>query len=81
MPKNCGFISAVSSEGVIRQRRLDSDEIWEFPVIGQRLTAVRILPGFVHSLENVSETENLVTVIWANEWFDPENTDTYSREV
>lgn len=72
---------AVSGEGVIRQRRLDSDEIWEFPVSGQRLTAVRILPGFVHSLENVSETENLVTVIWANEWFDPENTDTYSREV
>jgi len=71
----------VSGEGLIRQRQVDREEILDFPVTGNRMEAVRILPGYVHSIQNTSLTEDLVTVIWASEWFDPEKPDTVYEEV
>ena len=75
------YFVVVAGVGVIRQRRLGTDEVIEHRVSGQELTAVRILPGYTHNIENLSETENLVTVMWANECFDPEHPDTFSEEV
>lgn len=71
----------VSGRGMIRQRRLGTGEVLEFPVSGERLEAVYLLPGYTHSLINMSETEPLVTLIWANEPFDPGRPDTYWEEV
>lgn len=71
----------VSGRGLIRQRKLGSGEILEFPVSGERLEAVYLMPGYTHSLMNRSETEPLVTLMWANEPFDPERPDTYFEEV
>lgn len=71
----------VSGQGLIRQRKLGTEEVLEFPVSGDRLEAVYLLPGYTHSLMNRSETEPLVTLIWANEPFDPGRPDTYWEEV
>lgn len=71
----------VSGQGLIRQRKLGTGEVLEFPVSGDRLEAVYLLPGYTHSLMNRSETEPLVTLIWANEPFDPGRPDTYWEEV
>ncbi len=71
----------VSGHGLIRERRIGSDEVTELEVSGDRLQAVRMLPGYTHSIVNLSETEDLVTVMWANEMFDPEHPDTYFEEV
>ena len=75
------YFVVVAGEGVIRQRRLNTDEVIEHRVNGHALTAVRILPGYTHNIENLSETENLVTVMWANECFDPTKPDTFFEEV
>ena len=75
------YFVVVAGEGVIRQRRLNTDEVIEHRVNGRELTAVRILPGYTHNIENLSETENLVTVMWANECFDPTKPDTFFEEV
>ena len=75
------YFTVVAGHGVIRQRRLGSDEVIEYPVDGKRLTAVRILPGYAHCIENLSSTEDLVTVMWANECFDPAHPDTFREEV
>jgi UDP-2-acetamido-2,6-beta-L-arabino-hexul-4-ose reductase len=75
------YFVVVAGHGVIRQRRLGSEEVIEYPVSGDELTAVRMLPGYTHSIENTSDTENLVTVMWANECFDPARPDTFYEEV
>lgn len=71
----------LSGTGLVRQRKIGSDEVWEFPVSGDRPEAVYMLPGFTHSLVNLSETEDLITLMWANEVFDPEKPDTVSEPV
>ncbi len=67
-------------EGVIRFRKIDSQEIIEYNVSGDKLEVVDIPPGYTHNIENVGKTD-MVTVMWANEPFDPENPDTYYLEV
>lgn len=75
------FFIVVSGRGLIRERRIGSDEIREFEVNGEILQAVHMLPGYAHSIINLSETENLVTLMWANEIFDPERPDTFFERV
>lgn len=77
--KNEKFL-VVSGEGLIRFRHIDSDEIIEYRVSGKKLQVVDIPVGYTHSIVNVGETD-LVTVMWVNEPFDPENPDTYFLEV
>ena len=71
----------VSGRGLIRERKLGTDEVVEFEVTGDKIEAVHMLPGCTHSLINLSDTEDLVTVMWANEPFDPEHPDTFSEPV
>lgn len=75
------FFMVVSGHGLIQQRRVDSDEVIEFNVSGDRIEAVHMLPGYTHNIINLSETEDLVTVMWANEPFDPARPDTYFDQV
>ena len=75
------FFVVVSGHGLIRERRIGSDEGIEFEVSGDRIQAVHMLPGYTHSIVNLSETENLVTLMWANEPFDPRKPDTFREEV
>ena len=75
------FFMVVSGHGLIQQRRVDSDEVIEFNVSGGRIEAVHMLPGYTHNIINLSETEDLVTVMWANEPFDPARPDTYFDPV
>lgn len=77
--KNEKFL-VVSGEGLIRFRLIDSDEVIEYKVSGDKLEVVDIPVGYTHSIVNIGES-NLVTVMWANEKFDPENPDTYFLEV
>jgi len=70
----------VSGEGLIRFRKVDSDEVIEYRVSGEKAQVVDIPTGYIHSIVNVGESD-LVTVMWANECFDPENPDTYFEEV
>ena len=78
---NWEFFLVVSGRGLIRERKIGTDEVMEFEVSGDRLQAVHMLPGYAHSIVNLSETENLVTVMWANEPFDPERPDTFREFV
>lgn len=71
----------VSGEGLIRMRRIGTGEVLEFPVSGRKLQAVYMLPGYTHSLINCSQTQDLVTVMWASEPFDPAHPDTFYEEV
>lgn len=71
----------VSGHGLIQERKIGSDEVIEFEVSSERIQAVQILPGYAHNIINLSDTEELVTVMWANEIFDPENPDTYCEPV
>lgn len=75
------FFVVVSGHGRIEQRKIGSEEILAFDVSGDRIEAVHMLPGYTHSITNLSDTENLVTVMWANESFDPNHPDTYFEEV
>ena len=75
------FFIVVSGRGLIRQRRIDSDEVLEFYVSGERIEAVHMLPGYTHSIINLSDTENLVTLMWANEQFDAQRPDTFGEKV
>jgi len=77
--KNEKFL-VVSGEGLIRFRKIDSNEIIEYRVSGERLQVVDIPSGYTHSIVNVGESD-LVTVMWANECFDPKKPDTYFVEV
>ena len=75
------FFIVVSGHGLIQQRRVDSDEVLNFEVSGDKIEAVHMLPGYTHNIINLSDTEDLVTVMWANESFDPNRPDTYFEPV
>ena len=75
------FFIVVSGHGLIQERNLNTGEVMEFEVSGEKIEAVHMLPGWTHNIINLSETENLVTVMWANEAFDPNHPDTYFEEV
>lgn len=75
------FFIVVAGHGLIQERKIDSDEIIEFEVSGDKIEAIHMLPGYTHNIINLSETENLVTVMWANEAFDPNRPDTYFEIV
>lgn len=75
------FFIVVSGRGLIRERKIGTDEILEFEVSGEKIEAVHMLPGYTHEIINLSNTENLVTVMWANEQFDPNNPDTFFESV
>lgn len=75
------FFIVVSGRGLIRERKLGTDEILEFEVCGDRPQAVHMLPGYTHSIVNLSTTEKLVTLMWANERFDPQRPDTFFEPV
>ena len=67
------FFIVVAGKGLIQQRKIGTNEVLNFEVSGERIQAVHILPGYTHNIINQSETENLVTVMWANEAFNPED--------
>lgn len=71
----------VSGHGLIRERKIGSDEVIEFEVSGEKMEAVHMLPGYTHSIINLSDTQELVTVMWANERFDSNRPDTYFLKV
>ena len=75
------FFIVVSGHGLIQQRRVDSDEVLNFEVSGEKIEAVHMLPGYTHNIINLSESEDLVTVMWCNECFDPSRPDTYFEPV
>ena len=75
------FFIVVSGHGLIQMRREGSDEIIEVEVSGSEIQAVHMLPGYTHNIINLSDTEDLVTVMWANELFDPSRPDTYFDPV
>ncbi len=75
------FFIVVAGHGLIQQRRIGSDEVLEFEVSGDKIEAVHMLPGYTHNIINLSETDDLVTVMWANEAFDPAHPDTFFEPV
>ena len=75
------FFIVVAGHGLIQERKIGSDEIIEFEVSGDKIEAIHMLPGYTHNIINLSETDNLVTVMWANESFDPNHPDTYYETV
>jgi len=75
------FFIVVSGHGLIQMRKIGSDEVLEFVVSGEKIEAVHMLPGYTHNIINLSQTEDLVTVMWANEQFDPAKPDTYFEKV
>ena len=78
--KNEKFV-VVSGRGQIQLRRIGTDEIVSIEVSGEEMTVVDIIPGYTHNIINLSETDDLVTFMWANEPFDPDKPDTYYEEV
>ena len=75
------FFIVVAGKGLIQQRKIGTDEVLNFEVSGDKIQAVHMLPGYTHNIINLSETENLVTVMWANEQFDPNHPDTFFEIV
>ena len=75
------FFIVVAGHGLIQERKIGTDEVLEFEVSGDHIQAVHMLPGYTHNIINLSETENLVTVMWANEVFDPSRPDTFFEKV
>ena len=75
------FFIVVAGHGLIRERKLGTDELLEFEVSGDKIEAVQMLPGYTHSIVNLSDSEPLVTLMWANEPFDPNHPDTYFEKV
>jgi UDP-2-acetamido-2,6-beta-L-arabino-hexul-4-ose reductase len=75
------FFIVVSGRALIQERKIGTDEIWEFEVNGDTIEIVHMLPGFTHNIINLSENENLVTLMWANEQFDQAEPDTYFEKV
>ena len=78
--KNEKFV-VVAGHGLIRQRKYGTDEILNYEVSGERMEVVEAIPGYTHNIVNLSDTENLVTLIWCNECFDPQRPDTYHLKV
>ena len=75
------FFIVVSGHGLIQERKIGTDEVLEFEVSGEKIQAVHMLPGYTHNIINLSGTENLVTLMWANEMFDPNKPDTFFEMV
>lgn len=75
------FFIVVSGHGLIQQRKIGTDEVLNFEVSGEKIQAVHMLPGYTHNIVNLSKTENLVTVMWANEAFNPQKPDTFFEIV
>ena len=75
------FFIVVSGRALIQERKIGTDEVMEFEVSGDKIEAVHMLPGYTHNIINLSQTENLVTVMWANESFDPNHPDTFGEKV
>ena len=75
------FFIVVSGHGLIQERKIGSDEVMEFEVSGDNIQCVHMLPGYTHNIINLSETENLVTVMYCNEIFDPNHPDTFFEKV
>ena len=75
------FFIVVAGHGLIQERKIGSDEVIEFEVSGDNIKCIHMLPGYTHNIINLSETENLVTVMYCNEVFDPQKPDTYYEPV
>lgn len=75
------FFIVVSGHGLIQERKIGTDEVIEFEVSGDKIQAIHMLPGYTHNIINLSDAENLVTVMWANEQFDPQHPDTFFEVV
>ena len=75
------FFIVVSGHGLIQQRKVGTDEVLNFEVSGEKIQAIHMLPGYTHNIINLSDTENLVTLMWANEQFDPAKPDTFFEIV
>ncbi len=75
------FFIVVSGHGLIQQRKIGTEEVLNFEVSGEKIEAVHMLPGYTHNIINLSDTEDLVTVMWANENFDPKKPDTFFEVV
>ena len=75
------FFIVVSGHGLIEQRKVGSSEVLRFEVSGAQIQAVQMLPGYTHNIINLSKTEDLVTLMWANEPFDPNRPDTFFEPV
>ncbi|MBO5850897.1 MAG: NAD-dependent epimerase/dehydratase family protein [Clostridia bacterium] len=75
------FFIVVAGHGLIEQRKIGTNEVLKFEVSGQKIQAVHMLPGYTHNIINLSQTENLVTVMWANEQFDKTKPDTFFEIV
>ena len=75
------FFIVVAGKGLIQQRKVGSNEVLDFYVSGEKIQAVHMLPGYTHNIINLSETEDLVTLMWANECFDPNSPDTFYEKV
>ena len=71
----------MAGHGLIQERKIGTDEVIEFKVSGDKIQAIHMLPGYTHNIINLSDTENLVTVMWANEQFDPQHPDTFFEVV
>ena len=75
------FFIVVSGKGLIQQRKVGTEEVLNFEVSGEKIEAIHMLPGYTHNIINLSDTEDLVTVMWANECFDPAKPDTFFEKV
>ena len=75
------FFIVVSGHGLIQERSIDSDEVIEFEVTGEDIRCIQMLPGYTHNIINLSNTENLVTIMYSNEIFNSERPDTYIEPV
>ena len=75
------FFIVVHGHALIQERKIGTEEIIEFEVCGEKLQAVHMLPGYTHNIINLSEDEDLITLMWANEIFDPEHPDTFYEKV
>ncbi|MBO6249303.1 MAG: capsular polysaccharide biosynthesis protein CapF [Bacteroidales bacterium] len=75
------FFIVVSGRALIQERRIGSDEVMEFEVSGDQIQAVHMLPGYTHNIINLSDTQPLITLMWANELFDPSRPNTYYEPV
>lgn len=78
--KNEKFV-VVSGHGLVQLRKIGTDEVINFEVSGEKMEVVEMIPGYTHNIINLSDTEDLVTVMWANEAFTPERPDTYFEPV
>lgn len=75
------FFIVVSGHALIQERKIGTDEMIEFEASGEKIQAVHMLPGYTHNIINLSDTQDLVTVMWANESFDPQHPDTFFEKV